>query len=180
MKAEITYLGEFTIPKMLLHDARVGANDEYRDQRVFSDQVRVYTKPDSCVKVLRLSSHCGVTDFEQWTEKDDHFVIPENCPAKFDGARNAYNAVSGIIFPGCVVTNIKSTLGSFETFEDYDRARDLSLRVVRAVERAFRESHSPNQSIAKLANHWLGDFREVLNSVIGTEFHVDGSKGYLS
>jgi hypothetical protein len=186
MKASIVYSRGFRIPKVLPH-CSPRDNDEGENQdNIFNDEVFVHQVPGSG-QVLRLMSRCGCTDFRDWDEEEnEHFYIYGDCWAKYDGARGALNAVWGIEFPECTVTDIESSLGKFDTLEDYDYARTVSMPVIKNVERFIRASHSLNPRIAEQAKLWLANMENALRPVIDMDdpcrnpIHSDGSKGYIA
>jgi hypothetical protein len=190
MKAIIDYLGDFTIPKKLPHAwPEKGVDTQNCDRRVFDDAVFVIDHPKHRRSALRLSSNHGVTDIWDWVEYADHFTIPKNGRAWYNGARNALNAVCGIEFPECTVTKVESTIGHFRNLEDYDRARGIILPLMRAVERFIEVPHNNDWGYsAKVAqaNTWLANLENALRPVIDMNdpcrnpIHADGTKGYLA
>ena len=156
MKAKIVYSTEFIIPKILPHAELASAGNE----EIFGDSV------DYSNMGITLKSNHGETHFWNYRVEQDYFVIPADTMATYKGARRALNAVWGIEFPECVVTNVESTIGRFETLEDYDRARTLSLPVMKYVERFLKEKHSSDVETSTLAIVRIVSLERALSRVI--------------
>jgi hypothetical protein len=189
MKAHITFIGEFNIPKNLPHSSpKEGVDIGDWNWDIFNDEVSVFVNPETGYSSLRLSSNHGVTDIWEWMEHDDYYRVPDRCRADFDGARRALNAVVGINFPACDVIHIESTIGHFKTLEDYDYARGIILPLMWAVERFLEVPHENvvrKSAKVEQASTWLANLETALRSVIDMDdpcrnpIHPDGTKGYL-
>ncbi len=139
MKANIIFKSDLFIPKMLPHQEAEESDD------IFGDNVGP-TKHDVYGDVLCLSSNHGSTYFWEWRDEGDHYIVPADSRAFYEGARNALNAVWGITFPSCEVTQVQSTIGHFETLYDYEQARRLVLPFMKNVERFLAAQHNSSDS----------------------------------
>lgn len=166
MKATLKFAAAVIITKTLPHEAGDKPSDFYWDSvGVVEGQ-------------LVLGSKCGSTSFSNWEDKDDHYVVPATARVAYEGARNALNAVWGVEFPTCEVTEVESTIGRFENLEDYDEARRLVLPLMRNVEAFLRDRHDTHdgrggqyipgsaQARREQAEEWLRRATEALGTII--------------
>lgn len=131
MKATIIYTAGFTIPKNLPH-----AQGD-KDDQIFGDSISVR---DEC---LQLDSNRGNTKFYSWIEKEDHYEIPFETYTTYNGAWRALNAVQGITFPECMVGQIESTYGRYQTLADYEFARNILDPLKHALVRSLGDRATP-------------------------------------
>ncbi|MES2985956.1 MAG: hypothetical protein V4686_02410 [Patescibacteria group bacterium] len=178
MKAKLNYLDSFTIPTNLPH----AEGDTCHD--ILGDSVGICEKHG--VKMLCLSSNKGSTFFHSWRDAGDHYIIPADTTAEYEGAYHALNAVWGIKFPDCDVSYIESTIGNYNKLADYEKARRLILPIVRNFQR-FTEVKRRNQEDAAhdQAVTWLAGLESAVGTVIdlndcGNPLHPDGTVGRIS
>ncbi len=162
MRANILFKQGFTIPKNLPHRCPT-AEGEATDN-IFGDWVA----PSSDGAALVLGSRRGSTRFDSFSDEGNRYVVPAGTRASFEGARQALNAVTGVEFPECEVTEVNSTLGWFPTLEDYDSAREahhigkvllagFGMEAIRALARIA--SHKPDEGLES-AQFW-GNLRDL-------------------
>lgn len=113
MKAQIVYLASFAIPQTA--DLQHAVIDDAHD--ILCDQAFVENG-----KLMLVSKH-GKTKFSQFVFYGGQYVVPEGAVAEYEGAWRALNAVAGIRYPHCIVSNIKSSNGFFDTLEEYEMLR---------------------------------------------------------
>ena len=175
MKALVSYRNPFSITKTLPH-ADVG--DDSNSDILGDDVTFIEGK-------LILSSRCGTTTFEYWEDMGDHYVVSGT--ASYDGAWHALNAIWGIEFAECEITKIESSIGAFDTKEDYEFARRTTLVIKWYVEHfshARHDTHKPQK--VQQAEAWLENFEEALGDVIDLNdpcrcpVHHDGHRGYIN
>jgi hypothetical protein len=129
MKATLSYSSGFEIPKNLPHAGDGG------EDRIFSDSVAV-----APCEGLALSSACGRTIFPEFRDCGDHWEV--GAYAVYDGAYHALNAVWGVAFPVCKLSDIVSSFGDYATEAGYVAAR----RAIKAV-----QSHERNGKVERFA-----------------------------
>ncbi len=138
----------------------------------------------------------GSAYFWEWRDEGDHYIVPADSRAFYEGARNALNAVWGITFPSCEVTQVQSTIGHFETLYDYEQARRLCLPFMKNVERFLAAQHNSSDSSGgclcegigqervNQAGSWLKRATAAISTVIdlencGNPIGIDGGRGWM-
>jgi len=179
MKAQLKFKTEFTIPKCLYHAGPGPETNTEEWSDICNDYISVHEGK------LFLSSSCGSTTFISFEETQDGYTVFGNTVCSYEGAWGALNAVHGIKFPECEVGCIESTLGRYETLEDYELARKLILPLIKNLQRFLPARRDSKPRTADQATSWVTRLEERLGQVIalddcGNPINEAGSTSWIS